>query len=552
MLINNALVFNTLIGTGAPSLAWTTYDPIQNWARTELETLNPGSIVCQVVCQVVGAGVGSYQLAKVWAKRSRTVGNGENDYIAITTTAFAGTTAPVASDANLAAAPLGSIYVKHDVDYNIEQVYIKVNDTGSDVAVLHDWHPMLLEVTRTGTTFLFDSETYTLNIPVSGDLTDNGDGTYTYTPDNGDDAIDIAIPILTDNEDGTYTYDPNDGNAPITITATVPSIPADISAVNRPWVKVGSASATNATNIGSSDAIYHEGAMVRGGTSIGSTNASFEARGNSVFGANDNDLTGSNKSVIIGTNNDNKNADNALVIGNGNVLDNSDNGLLAGDGNSSTSANSSFAAGTTHAITGAYGACVGGANGKAGTYGATLGGRFNEALAAASVAIGMKSQVGATHSYAILLSALPGADPNADTDPFNSAAANEIAMRAGGYRIFSNLAESAGVTMAGGASSWSAVSDARTKELLGLVLADVLAGYKELPIYHYRQGEDEIGAGITAQDYYAAFNMAVEHRVGEMLAISQAERDGIQDLAIKQLVARVEALEAELAQYRGE
>lgn len=538
MLINNAPTFNTLIGTGAPSIAWTTYDPIQNWARTELETLNPGSIVCQVT----GAGVGSYQLAKVWAKRSRTAGNGEYDYIAITTTAFSGTATPVASNADLAAAPLGSYYVKVDADNVILQIYVKVNNTGSDVAVLHDWHPMILEVTRTGSAFSFDSDNYSLNVPISGDLVDNGDGTFTWTPDDGGDAIDIPIPIFTDNEDGTYTYDPNDGTAPITVTATVPDIPADISGVNRPWVKEGAAEAVNATNIGSGDAIFHEGTMVRGATAIGGTNVQAELRGNTALGNNDSNLTGSN---------------NCLAVGEGITLTNTANGVVSGDNNTVDDADSCAIFGQSHTVAAgsSYAFIGGGVSNKAGLYGATLGGRFAEALGASSVAIGLKAQVSASHAYAVLINTMSGADPNTDTDPFNSAAGSEFAVRCNGIRFFTNLAETAGMTMAAGASAWVAVSDERTKQNIEPLVLDILTAYKRLQVVKYQQGSDNIGAGVTAQNFYAAFDWLPIKRIGEMFAINQMEHDGVQDAAIGQLIAvverlteRVNALEAKLAQ----
>ena len=67
---------------------------------------------------------------------------------------------PNASDPDLCAAPIGSIYVKKDADNCVLQLYMKINNTCSDVSICRDWHPMLLEVTRSGSTFSFDATNY--------------------------------------------------------------------------------------------------------------------------------------------------------------------------------------------------------------------------------------------------------------------------------------------------------------------------------------------------------------------------------------------------------
>lgn len=178
-----------------------------------------------------------------------------------------------------------------------------------------------------------------------------------------------------------------------------------------------------------------------------------------------------------------------------------------------------------------------------------VGGSRHRIIAPRSIGIGSKCHT--SHSGAILISPIAGADATAATDEFDSAAIDEFAVRANGIRLLTNLAESAGVTMAAGGSSWVTVSDQRAKNGIELLDEEVAERYLNLDIVRYTMGEEEIGAGVTAQNYYEAFPFLPQKRVGEMYALTQAERDGIQDAAIKQLVRRVQLLEQENTMLRG-
>lgn len=571
MLINNAIVFPTLVGTGAPQIIYTLYNPTQHWARQELETCGPGSIVIQLT----GTCPGGCELGTVWAKRARTAGNGENDYIALTTQAFMGTTTPSASAADLCAAPLGSYYVKKNGSGGIEQIYVKINNTCSNVSVIHDWHPLMLTVTRLGDDFSFDAASYTINLPISGRLTEDADnpGRYTWTPDDGSDPTLFYVPILTDNEDGTYTYDLNDGTTtPISIVSTVPSIPTDISAIRRPWTEIGSAASTNATNVENSDHIWHTGKMVRGATSIGGTNVDGELRGNNSLGGGNANMTGATNSTTGGTGASLQSTANAIIAagesnlitgvgdptlwinsgivgGQSNAITNSKNAVIGGGyQNVITDSSSSFIGGGdgNQATVAGAAVVVGGTNNKAnGNRGQVLGGTFNEANAFAATALGLKAQI--THNYAFLINTLPGADVNTDSDPFNSASVSEFGVRCDNVRIFTNLAQSSGVTMAAGASAWVAVSDRRTKNNITLLDAAVLDGYRRLQVVSYQQGADDIGAGVVAQNFYEAFPFIPVKMIGEMYAINQMDHDGVQDKAIKELLQIVDRLYQRIA-----
>lgn len=600
MRISNNEVFSDLVGTSAPSLAYTVYNPVDEWARSELAAYQRGTILVQIA----DSGVQCFapEVIALWYKR-RNLGN-IGDWAMITALPAIGTAAPVSSNDDLCALPVGSVYVKSDGITCVQQLYLKVRqDCGSGGC--NDWIPLLLTVTRAGTEVSFNGETNTLNLPVGGNLASLGDGEYKWTGDSGALPYSFYIPSLTDNTDGSYTYDPRDGGPTITFTTDSGLvIPADISAVRRPWVEAGNATATNASNVTEAATIFHTGVILRGVSTQGTTGTvGAELTGNNALGAGNHVMTASTNGTIgAGSSNENKSTANGFVGGGvDNVISGAGNpagyinmGILAGTNNGITDSHSSvigggntntintistdhfigagesnnitgsgnenvIVGGNNNEITGGGGnACiVGGNNNKANAnLGQVLGGTWNEANGAASTALGLKAQ--ASHNYAFLINTQPGGDPNTDTDPFNSAAASEFAVRCDGIRFFTNLAQSAGMTMAAGASSWSAVSDERAKNNIQPLDVDVLAGYKTLIPVSYFMGET-IGAGITAQNYYESFPFLERKTIGQFFAVNQAERDGIQDAAIKQLVARVEwledkvlALATRLARYEGE
>lgn len=232
--------------------------------------------------------------------------------------------------------------------------------------------------------------------------------------------------------------------------------------------------------------------------------------------------------------------------GSSNSATSTNSAAVGGSNNSAGGQNSAVVGGTTHQISSNQSVILGGRNGTVGGSGidnAILGGRYNTVNAIAAIAIG--HHVNNTHAYAVLINAMPGSNYDSNADLFDSAAANEFAVRAGSLRLYTNLAQSSGVTMAGGASSWTSVSDERSKADIVEIEDIALDGYRRLRIVSYAQGDDNIGAGVTAQDFYACFPFLYVHHVGEMMGISQAERDGVQDKAIKELTALVDNLVTE-------
>lgn len=565
ILITNNPLFSDLVGTSAPSLLYTVYNPVDNWSRAELLAAQRGTILIQIADS--GAQCFAPEVIAIWYKRRQN--GGVSDWAMMFALPAIGAVAPSNSNDDLCALPVGSVYVEAAGMDCVDQLWLKVRQE-CGAGSCNDWVPLLLTLARTGDEALFDADTNTLTLPVEGNLTSEGDGEYKWTPDDGTADYSFYIPLLTDNSDGTFTYNPRDGGPSITInTNSSAMIPADISAVVRPWVEVGSSSATNATNVDVTDNIFHTGGIIRGASAFGTTGTvGAELVGNNALGGGNHVMTSATNSTIAGgSSNENKstansfvgggvdnvvsgvgapgtNINQAIIAGSTNTVTDSPNSMVgAGTGNDIDDSPSAFlGAGQDNEIVtaGSLAVIVGGKNNKANAVqGQVLGGSFNEANGAASTALGLKAQV--THHYAFLINTQPGADPNTDTDPFNSAAASEFAVRCNGIRFYTNLAESAGVTMAAGAGTWVAVSDERAKNNIQPATEDVLTGYRALTPVSYYMGE-WIRAGITAQNWYESFPFIDPKYVGNYFGVSQAERDGVQDMAIKQLVTIVDEL----------
>jgi hypothetical protein len=130
--------------------------------------------------------------------------------------------------------------------------------------------------------------------------------------------------------------------------------------------------------------------------------------------------------------------------------------------------------------------------------------------------------------------------------PLDSAAANSVTMRAaGGYRLFSNPAASAGVSLAAGSGSWTSMSDRNAKE--NLVPVDgqaVLDKVVALPMatWNYKSQDATVRhLGPMAQDFKAAFGLG-ETDTG----ITSVDADGVALAAIQGLNQKLEQENAKL------
>lgn len=606
MLIPNSSVFTDLNAAVTPAIIHGIYNPSSDWDETLLSSAGVGTLYVQLDSDCMSG----CNLVSLWQKRSKQ--SDEYDWVKVTTTVIRGSVTPNAGSAVLCAAPLGSVYIEEDNDGCVEQFYIKIGDTCNGVSACPDWWPVLLQVTRSGDEFDFDPQTYTLNIPVSGKLTDEGDGHYLWTPDNGGSdihfyigvlseetagteflwnhrdgspAISWHIPTLTNNNDGTYTFNPNNGGSTVTISTV------SWQTKDRPWSEIGSAQATNNSSIQHTDEIYHTGRVVVGGTTNDIPGAKLEVIGNVGFGSGTNTLGNSTNSVVAGLTNTLGDTDASTIAGGTNNAINgaadanydgnfigggADNtiaggysGIVAGQDNTITGVpNGGILAGTDNTVTGISAAVVAGVanladgdgsvvtggtyNTASGQYTHVIGASNSQANGPGQVVIGIKAIGQVAHGYSIIMSADPTNDPNNAGNEFQSAAGGEFAVRApGGVRLITSDYDDSltGVGLDADDTSWNVLSDERLKtgivELEGLALP----GYDDIKLYQYTIGSENTTVGVLAQEWYAAFGHLLprtrENHEG-YLVINQGERDAVQDLAIKELIAETDAMRAEI------
>jgi hypothetical protein len=204
-------------------------------------------------------------------------------------------------------------------------------------------------------------------------------------------------------------------------------------------------------------------------------------------------------------------------------------------------------------------ASVGGGNGNRaiGAYATVPGGLLNEAAGTHSLAAGQRAHVSPEHTGAFLYADSIAAD-------FNSAAADEFAVRAtGGVRFVTGVdgegTSTTGAILPAGSGAWSSLSAQWAKA--GVRPVDppaVLALVTELPVstWYYREQDASVQhMGPMAEDF-AVFGLGDEEGY-----ISSVDADGISLAAIQGLHAlveeqglsladqeeRIEALEARLA-----
>ncbi|HMJ66872.1 MAG TPA: tail fiber domain-containing protein, partial [Candidatus Binatia bacterium] len=171
-------------------------------------------------------------------------------------------------------------------------------------------------------------------------------------------------------------------------------------------------------------------------------------------------------------------------------------------------------------------------------YGTILGGRAN---AATNQALAAGTRAKAIHTGALVW----GDSQNVDIGSTN---ANSVTMRAaGGYRLFSSIAPTAGVFLAPGGGSWTSISDRNAKENLEPVDTEALLDkVAALPLgtWNYKSQASSVRhIGPMAQDFKSAFG------VGETdTGITGVDADGVALAAIQGLNQKVERAEHKLQQ----
>lgn len=178
------------------------------------------------------------------------------------------------------------------------------------------------------------------------------------------------------------------------------------------------------------------------------------------------------------------------------------------------------------------------------------GGQWNKAAGKCSFAAGQTAK--ANHDGSFVFADYEGHSPSYE---FASAAANEFAVRCtGGARFVSAVSGStptAGVQLAAGGTSWSAICDRNLKENFTPVDGqEVLACLAEIPITTWNAKAQDPSIrhmGPVAQDFYATFGLGEDDK-----HITTVDADGVALAAIQGLYAVVQERDTEIEALRAE
>jgi hypothetical protein len=183
-------------------------------------------------------------------------------------------------------------------------------------------------------------------------------------------------------------------------------------------------------------------------------------------------------------------------------------------------------------------------------------GLYANASGADAIAIGARTTADADNSLALgyrsSVNGKTGAIVISDAsvhDSLEATANNQFSVRAaGGYRLFTNANQTAGVTLAAGGSSWNVVSDRNRKQDLADVDGEqVLAALRGVRVstWRYRDEADRTvrHIGPMAQDWHRAFRLN-----GDSRTINMSDFDGVNLAAVRALEARTAELRAKAAE----
>ncbi len=184
----------------------------------------------------------------------------------------------------------------------------------------------------------------------------------------------------------------------------------------------------------------------------------------------------------------------------------------------------------------------GGLNVASGPFSTVPGGFGNIASGAYSFAAGCQAAINDAHGGTFLFSDQSGT-------PFNSAAANEFAVRAsGGVRFLTDSGATVGVSLGASGTSWAVQSLRSLKENYEDIDAEeVLDTLAALPIqkWNYIANDDATKhIGPYAEDFYEAFGLNGEFNG----RITTQDIDGVALAAIQGVNERVQGLNAKLVE----
>lgn len=125
-----------------------------------------------------------------------------------------------------------------------------------------------------------------------------------------------------------------------------------------------------------------------------------------------------------------------------------------------------------------------------------------------------------------------------------------FARYSGGYSLYTNAANSTGVHLTAGATSWPVSSDRNKKEhIIKVDLEKHLEKINKLPVYHWKyKGIDTPHMGPMAQDFWSIFKLGD----GDDTLIFQQDIDGVMIAGIKALEQRTRDIRLENEELREE
>ena len=225
-------------------------------------------------------------------------------------------------------------------------------------------------------------------------------------------------------------------------------------------------------------------------------------------------------------------------------------GTVAGGILNTASSYATVGGGEQNTASGSSATISGGTSNTASGQWATVGGgRSNSAAGDLSFAAGRQAKIAAVHDGSFLF-----ADDSGFID-FNSAAANEFAVRStGGARFVSAIDgggnPTAGVTLADGGGSWASISDRSVKANFAPADGrDILERLASVPIETWNLKSQDTSIrhiGPMAQEFYAAFAVGEDDT-----HITTVDADGVALAAIQGLYELAQEQEAQIAALQG-
>ncbi len=322
---------------------------------------------------------------------------------------------------------------------------------------------------------------------------------------------------------GTYLYD-SEGNLAVEVELVALTM-YDVNSAAKTVMHAGGVNLY--TEDGELEAVFEPNGVVapKGNFGSGNTNA-----GTNTLVVGSSNSAGGNFSSVLGGSGNSAGGGSAVVCG--------------GVGNSSSFGSAFVGGGQSNTASG-LNAVVGGGNGNNAT-----GNNSTVPGGASNVASGDYSLAGGLRARAVHQGAFVWADATGSS--FSSDLVNQYKIRAsGGTYIYSNSETSAGVRLSSGSSQWQSISDRNAKRNIRAVDGEeILQQLQQLPVsrWSYKDQDENIEhIGPMAQDFYALFSIGEDDR-----HISMLDPSGVALAGVKELISRIEELEARIAELETE